>query len=81
MARLARHVHVHHQGGSTVFGPDDEVPDWAAKLITAPDAWADEPGVSKGSAASARGGSESASGSEAPAKRSPGRPPKSEQQR
>lgn len=78
MARLARHVHVHHQGGSTVFGPDDEVPDWAAKLITAPDAWADESGASK---ASASGGSESASGSEAPAKRSPGRPPKSEQQR
>jgi hypothetical protein len=44
MARLATHVHVQDdQGQNHVFGPGDDVPDWAAKAITNPNAWADKP--------------------------------------
>lgn len=42
MARLATYVHVHKDGSAHLFGPDDEVPAWAAVLITNPLAW-DEP--------------------------------------
>lgn len=41
MRRLKSYVHVHHNGRTTVFGPSDEVPDWAVALITNPKAWAD----------------------------------------
>lgn len=44
--RLAAIVHVYDEHGAAhVFGPDDDVPAWAAKAITNPDAWAagDEP--------------------------------------
>lgn len=39
--RLSTYVHLREpEGLGTVgFGPDDEVPDWAARLITNPDAW------------------------------------------
>ena len=40
--RLATTVVVRHDGSHTVFTPDDEVPQWAAKLITNPKAWASE---------------------------------------
>jgi hypothetical protein len=43
MARLASYVHVHKDGASHVFGPEDEVPEWAAALITNPLAWAEPP--------------------------------------
>lgn len=49
MARLNTHVHVVEldEKGNTVrsgvFGPDDEVPDWAVAAITNPDVWADDP--------------------------------------
>lgn len=37
---LAAHVHVADDTGKMhVFGPDDQVPDWAAGKITNPDAW------------------------------------------
>lgn len=39
MARLKTYVHLHHDHGSTVFGPGEDVPEWAVKLITAPDVW------------------------------------------
>lgn len=42
MRRLRAYVHVHHSGRTSVFGPNDEVPDWAAELISNPKAWADE---------------------------------------
>lgn len=42
--RLASYVHVNdHHGRRHVFGPDDDVPDWAAAKITNPNAWATEP--------------------------------------
>lgn len=42
--RLRTFVHVHDDAGRTaVFGPADEVPEWAAALIVNPKAWADEP--------------------------------------
>lgn len=44
MARLATHVHVQDdQGQNHVFGPGDDVPDWAAKAITNPNAWEEAP--------------------------------------
>jgi len=44
MARLATYVHVHDKDGvAHVFGPDDEVPTWAARAITNPAAWAEAP--------------------------------------
>lgn len=44
MARhLAAHVHVYDdQGVAHVFGPDAEVPAWAAAKITNPSAWDSE---------------------------------------
>lgn len=42
MVRLATHVHVADESGTVhVFGPADEVPRWAAELITNPAAWAE----------------------------------------
>lgn len=39
--RLNTYVHVHRVDGPTVvFGPDDELPDWAVKEITNPAVWA-----------------------------------------
>lgn len=44
MAKLSTYVHVEDdQGQSHVFGPGDDVPDWAAKKITNPDAWDEAP--------------------------------------
>lgn len=44
MARLRTHVHVTGPHGDVhVFGPGDEVPDWAREAITNPKAWAEEP--------------------------------------
>lgn len=49
MARLATFVHVADSDGVThVFGPDDEVPAWAAQAITNPKAWADPTGTEEG---------------------------------
>ena len=45
-ARLRAHVWVHQDSGEPVqFGPDDDVPAWAAEKITNPRAWEpdDEP--------------------------------------
>lgn len=44
--RLASYVNVTdpETGAAATFGPDDEVPEWAEKVITNPKAWAaDEP--------------------------------------
>jgi hypothetical protein len=47
MAGLKGYVHVRDDRGENhVFGPGDEVPDWAAKLITNAKAWEDEPTAS-----------------------------------
>jgi hypothetical protein len=44
MGRLASYVHVADERGVMhVFGPDDEVPAWAAERITNPSAWAEDP--------------------------------------
>jgi hypothetical protein len=44
MATLATPVHVTDAEGTThVFGPADEVPEWAQALITNPKAWAVAP--------------------------------------
>jgi hypothetical protein len=40
--RLNTYVHVHIDGTSSVFGPDDKVPADVAKLITNDAVWADE---------------------------------------
>lgn len=46
---LRTYVHVHDEDGQThVFGPDDEVPAWAAKRITNPAAWEDDAGEDTG---------------------------------
>ena len=48
MARLAVFVHVADKNGEVhAFGPDDDVPAWAAKAITNPDAWEDAPEAPK----------------------------------
>lgn len=42
-ARLRTHVHVSDPRGDVhVFGPEDDVPDWAREAITNPKAWAEE---------------------------------------
>jgi hypothetical protein len=47
MAGLKGYVHVRDERGENhVFGPADDVPDWAAKLITNAKAWEDEPATS-----------------------------------
>ncbi|MFJ5103174.1 hypothetical protein [Streptomyces sp. NPDC088554] len=44
MATLKATVHVTDESGSAhVFGPADEVPEWAQSLITNPKAWAEAP--------------------------------------
>lgn len=44
MATLATPVHVTDDEGMThVFGPADEVPEWAQERITNPKAWAEPP--------------------------------------
>lgn len=44
MATLRTNVHVTDADGvSHVFGPADEVPEWAQALITNPKAWAEPP--------------------------------------
>lgn len=40
--RLGSYVHVHQDGVTTVYGPDDAVPAGAAKLITNDKAWVGE---------------------------------------
>gem|GEM_PF-5998759 len=56
MARLNTFVHVHREGGlPVVFGPEDEVPDWAVKAITNPSVWADEPAEAPAVVAEAKG--------------------------
>lgn len=37
--RLNTYVHVHVDGVTTVYGPDDEISKSVANLITAPDVW------------------------------------------
>lgn len=45
MARLCGYVHVHRRAAdgsvaeTVAFGPDDDLPDWAADEITNPAAW------------------------------------------
>lgn len=44
MTKLRTHVHVTDDSGAVhVFGPADEVPEWAQALITNPKAWQDPP--------------------------------------
>jgi len=44
--RLRTHVHVRDEKNvAHVFGPDDEVPRWAAAKITNPKAWAQQPEI------------------------------------
>lgn len=44
MAGLVTHVHVTDKDGEHfVFGPGDDVPAWAKKLITNPAAWETAP--------------------------------------
>lgn len=48
MATLANNVHVTDADGvAHVFGPADEVPEWAQALITNPKAWAEPPSVKR----------------------------------
>jgi hypothetical protein len=48
MATLNGYVHVTDDKGTAhVFGPADDVPAWAAELITNPKAWAEPPSVSR----------------------------------
>lgn len=44
--RLSAYVHVRGaDGGMVAFGPDDDVPGWAAEQIKNPKAWADDDDV------------------------------------
>lgn len=48
MATLKTNVHVTDSAGvSHVFGPADEVPEWAQALITNPKAWLEPPSASQ----------------------------------
>ncbi|CAO0836165.1 hypothetical protein SMICM17S_07172 [Streptomyces microflavus] len=48
MAKLKTHVHVTDDNGAVhVFGPADEVPEWAQALITNPKAWLEPPSASR----------------------------------
>lgn len=50
MARLAAFVHVTDKNGEVhAFGPDDDVPAWAVKLIGNPGAWEEAPESAKAS--------------------------------
>jgi hypothetical protein len=53
--RLARDVHVRDgRGVPHVFGPHDDVPDWAVAKISNPAAWADGAGLPSAPSAPAR---------------------------
>ena len=60
MAKLNTYVHVQGDDGQMhVFGPDDDVPAWAAEKITNPGAWEqdkseDKPAAPRGDKAPAR---------------------------
>lgn len=57
--RLRTHVHVHDADGRThAFGPDEDVPGWAAERITNPKAWADDSADETPAAATPAGGGE-----------------------
>lgn len=60
MARLTAWVHVPDpdNGGVRAFGPNDDVPDWAAEWITNPHAWTDAPPSEAATAAEAEPASE-----------------------
>ncbi|GAA3018316.1 hypothetical protein Sfulv_55180 [Streptomyces fulvorobeus] len=48
MAKLKTNVHVTDDNGAAhVFGPADEVPEWAQALITNPKAWLEPPSPRK----------------------------------
>lgn len=48
MATLTTTVHVTDDKGTAhVFGPADEVPEWAQALITNPKAWTEAPSVKR----------------------------------
>lgn len=48
MATLNGFVHVTDETGTAhVFGPADDVPEWAQALITNPKAWAEAPSVER----------------------------------
>lgn len=48
MAKLKTNVHVTDDSGTPhVFGPADEVPEWAQALITNPKAWLEPPSASR----------------------------------
>lgn len=71
--RLRSYVHVRDDKHVThVFGPDDEIPAWAAEQITNPKAWAPHPDDDQRQ--SAGNGNGAAAGTEQPA--TGGRPPK-----
>lgn len=48
MATLATNVHVTDESGTAhVFGPADDVPEWAQELITNPKAWSVPPSAQR----------------------------------
>lgn len=56
MRRLKTHVHITDEHGAPhVFGPDDDVPGWAAKKIRNPHVWADDGGREQQAAATRTG--------------------------
>ena len=65
--RLSTFVHVHHEDGSShVFGPDDDVPAWAAKAITNDSVWEqDEDKPARASSSRSRSASDSKAGESA----------------
>lgn len=70
--RLRSHVHVRDDNNvAHVFGPDDEIPDWAAAKITNPNAWAGPPELAEDASAPDNG----AAGTEQPSA-GPAKPPK-----
>lgn len=69
-ARLSRVVHViDREGNPRMFGPGDDVPDWARAKITNPAAWGDDSGGRSNGAAN--GGSPSAPTGPGPAPSAP----------
>ncbi|BDM70615.1 hypothetical protein HEK616_41020 [Streptomyces nigrescens] len=70
MARLAVHVHLSDsQGRPHVFGPDDEVPEWAHSAITNPAAWAEAPEMPRESTSATPPAKKAAPAKRAPARR------------
>lgn len=56
MAKLNTNVHVADADGTYhVFGPADDLPEWAVKAIDNPKVWADEPEPEKSKPAAVRG--------------------------